>query len=129
MSTLLDLLMIRAGVSYRQVDYWVRQGWIEPRFRSRKDDSQQDGGTGYVRDFEDHEQRVLIAMGRLVNAGLKPEVAAIAARSMVDRDEPWARLERGVIVALEGESNSGTTVTSRTAGVVTIDPLGVFGDG
>lgn len=105
MSTATDLLLIRAGVTYRQVDHWVRQGWVEPRFWRKGGDRADEGKSGYVRDFTDHEQQVIIAMGRLTGAGIRAEVAARVARSMVDQGHWTVRLERGVVITLE----DGTT--------------------
>lgn len=99
MSTATDLLLIRSGITYRQLDHWVRQGWVKPRFLRRNGEAAE-GGSGYTRDFSEEESRVVLRMGRLVNVGLKAEEAALAARSMVDRDEDWVRLDGGVEISI-----------------------------
>lgn len=106
MSTATDLIMIRAGISYRQLDYWVNKGWVEPRYRHRNGDPADRGKSGYVRDFTDHEAQVIVHMGRLTAAGVRPDAAAKAARSMVNAGLEQAVLGRGVIVALDGERST-----------------------
>ncbi len=65
---------VLAGVpaTYRQIDYWVRAGYLHPRHT---------GGTGNPREWTREELRILRVMARLVNAGLQPATAAKAARS------------------------------------------------
>lgn len=63
-----------AGVSYRQLDLWCRRGWI---VASRKGT-----GSGKPRDIDEGELRVLQTLARLVEAGVRPEVAAQWARSL-----------------------------------------------
>jgi hypothetical protein len=78
-------------VSYRQIDYWVRRGWLRP------DDPRP--GSGYGRDWSDDEVRVAERMARLVRAGLAPDVAARLAR-----EDRWpATLASGVTLTLSGE--------------------------
>lgn len=42
-----------AGISYRMLDYWLREGWIaEP---------ERDGsGSGYFREFSEHERERIV---------------------------------------------------------------------
>lgn len=80
MSTATDLLLTRAGISYRQLDYWVRQGYIHDRVRRRNGAEAEHRSIGYIRDIPVQEEPVLLLMGRLVNAGFKPETAARIAR-------------------------------------------------
>lgn len=75
MSTRMDLLLSRAGISYRQLDYWNRRGFIRPRRVAE--------GSGSRRDYGAEEERVLLRMGRLVKAGIAPDVAARIARNSV----------------------------------------------
>lgn len=90
MSTRMDLLLIRAGISYRQLDYWVRCGWLHPR---------QLGGSGNPRDFSVDEERVLLRMARLVNAGMKPEEAAgLARRTNVVDGTGYTHLGPGMVL-------------------------------
>lgn len=105
MSTETDLLLIAAGITYRQLDYWVRKGWVEPRFWRRNGERVGVAKSGYRRDFTDQEARVVIRMGHLTRGGVRADVAAVAARSMVDRDEDTARLDGGVTVQLQVPSS------------------------
>ena len=61
----------RAGVTYRQADYWIRRGWVQVLH---------DGGTGQSREITRGEAEVLRLMGQLTQIGLKPAVAAETAR-------------------------------------------------
>lgn len=73
-SEMLDLptAAASAGVTYRQVDVWVRAGLVRV---------QQDGsGSGRPRSIHPHEFQVLWRMGVLVGAGMNPARAAQAAR-------------------------------------------------
>lgn len=59
------------GVTYRQLDYWVRRGWLRlpPSL-----------GSGVWRQWPEDEICVAKTMARLVNAGITPAVAARIAR-------------------------------------------------
>jgi hypothetical protein len=65
------------GVTYRQLDYWVRQGHVRARER--------DPGAGYTRTLTDHEYAVGVKMCHLVGAGLLPDLAVRVAREMTER--------------------------------------------
>lgn len=62
----------RLGVSYRQIDHWVRRGWLRP--------DQPIPGSGNPREWTNEELDVARRMAALVNAGISPAVAADAAR-------------------------------------------------
>jgi hypothetical protein len=64
-------LLTTAGITYRQLDYWCRQGYLQPEHL---------GGSGVFRQWSKAEVRVVHTMGRLVTAGLLPPVAAKVAR-------------------------------------------------
>lgn len=57
-----------AQVSYRQLDTWVRKGWVPGMDR-------QGAGTGQPRPFSDEQVKFLRRMGNLVKAGMYPEKA------------------------------------------------------
>jgi hypothetical protein len=59
------------GVTYRQLDYWARQGYLRPS-ASR--------GSGVSRLWPRAEVKVAWTMSRLVAAGIPPSVAARVAR-------------------------------------------------
>lgn len=57
-----------AGVSFRQTDYWVRQGLIPGVIHSE--------GIGHPREFTNEQVKFLSMMGALVKAGMKPDKAS-----------------------------------------------------
>lgn len=83
----------RAGITHRSLNYWVVRGYLKP-----------DGGvtgTGNHHYFNGAEVRIAYNMAALVNAGVKPEVAAKIARGICDeyralhtalRDLGWTRV-------------------------------------
>ncbi len=60
------------GVTYRQLDHWVRRGFLHPR--------NPNPGSGYTTVWPAEELRVAARMGRLVKAGLVLDVAHRIAR-------------------------------------------------
>lgn len=74
------------GLSYRQLDYWVRVGYLRP--------GNPTGGSGTVRSWPDDELAVAQTMARLVAAGL-----TVAAAHMVARGD--AEIAPGVRVLVE----------------------------
>lgn len=75
------------GLTYRQMDYWVRQGYLRPIDPSP--------GSGSHRRWPEEERAVARRMIRLVDAGLVPAVAHRVARSGSGIAElaPGVRLE------------------------------------
>ena len=69
-----------AGISYRQLDFWVRRGYLRPVHV---------GGSGTYRQWPDEEVRVAKEMARLVVAGVSPALAARVARG----EAPDIRIE------------------------------------
>ena len=67
-----------AGITYRQLDFWVRRGFLRPVH---------DGGTGRSREWTRAELDVARLMGRLTAAGLPLETAHRVARSGESRAE------------------------------------------
>lgn len=66
------------GVSYRQLDYWVRSGWLHPY--------EPHPGSGHEREWPVRELRIAAEMGGLVRLGLIPAAAARVARAgLADR--------------------------------------------
>lgn len=66
-------ILKRTELTYRQLDYWVRRGWIVP-------ERPEQVSTGHHRTFSVREFVVIERMDRLVQAGVVPEVAARLAR-------------------------------------------------
>jgi hypothetical protein len=67
----LDRVLERTGATYRQLDYWCRQGYLSPGTP----------GTGAVRDWPESEIRAATAMARLTAVGISPGLAARVARA------------------------------------------------
>jgi hypothetical protein len=67
-----------AGISYRQLDYWTRRGYLRPGMERSKFGS---GQGGRSRVWPPAEVAVACRMARLVAAGLIPEAAAELARA------------------------------------------------
>ena len=66
------------GISYRQIDYWVRQGYLKPLAIN----GAKDVGTGNVRVFSDAE----VLKARLMKALINPAGAAdLAGRLLLER--------------------------------------------
>ena len=72
-----EALVARAGITYRQLDWWTRRGYLKPDH----DWEGRHSGTGTPREWMQEECRVAMAMGRLVQAGLRVDVAHRVARS------------------------------------------------
>ena len=65
-----------AGMTYRQVDYENRSGWLRPEGAM--------AGSGSRRRWPDGELAVARVMGGLMGAGLRPRAAAALARSLAE---------------------------------------------
>lgn len=65
--------ILATGISYRQLDHWVRRGWLRP--------GNANAGSGTTRLWPDSEFRVAVLMGRMVAAGLPVQVAHQVARA------------------------------------------------
>lgn len=61
------------GLTYRQLDYWTRQGYLRP--------VNPDPGSGVQRRWPEEELVVARLMRRLIAAGLKVEAAHRVARA------------------------------------------------
>jgi MerR HTH family regulatory protein len=80
----------QAGVSYRCLDLWSRQGYLQPEGGL---------GTGYARRWPPDEVEVARRMGRLVAAGLPLAWSAEFARE----HWPAGDLAPGITVSVTGE--------------------------
>ena len=78
-----------AGITYRQLDYWTRQGWLCPGVNFQ--------GSGSNREWPPGEIEIARRMGLLVAAGFRPEHAAALARPCEGRHQlaPGVWLEFG----------------------------------
>ena len=68
------------GITYRQLDSWVRRGYLRPERKTVRGGKYHDG-SGAPRRWPATELEVARRMGRLVAAGLRPERAAGFARN------------------------------------------------
>jgi DNA-binding transcriptional MerR regulator len=62
----------RVGITYRQLDHWIRQGYIRASLP----------GSGNPRDISGAEAEVLRYMAALVSSGVQPTMAAHLARRL-----------------------------------------------
>ena len=82
-------VMQLAGISYRQLHYWVQAGYLTctswaKRVRNGEITGVQPlltGGSGSMFMFEQAEVDVAVAMARMVRAGIRPDAAHRAARN------------------------------------------------
>lgn len=93
----------QAGISYRQLDFWHRAGYLKAE--------QEWNGSGSLRLWSEAEVRVARAMGRLVDAGLTVRMAAIVARNGWTRSQigPGVWLELGPALSEHCERDSCET--------------------
>lgn len=80
----------RAGVTYRQADFWIRNGHIEVVGGG--------AGSGHIRVLDQRNATLLVLMGRLTRAGLSVVIAAAVAAAMLD--DPGQPIELGEGLAL-----------------------------
>ncbi len=80
--------MIRSGATYRQLDYWTREGLLHPIGGT---------GSGFSREWPDAEVAVLRRMVAVVRAGVSPAIAEKAARL---EDGKFLYLGAGVRITL-----------------------------
>lgn len=88
----------RLGITYRQLDYWVRKGYLRPEGESSP-------GTGTARQWPPAELDIARRMGRLVAAGFPPERAAAFARN----DWPRGEVAPGIMVEVTADGNPPVT--------------------
>lgn len=90
--------VFRLGITYRQLDYWVRKGYLRP-------EGEASPGTGIARQWPAAELDIARRMGRLVAAGFPPERAAAFARN----DWPRGEIAPGIMVEVTADSNPPVT--------------------
>lgn len=76
-------IMYESGITYRQLDFWARAGYLRPdrEWRGRR------LGSGSARSWPKTELEVARTMGRLTRAGIPASLAASIARSGDRRHE------------------------------------------
>lgn len=80
---------VRVGLTYRQVDFWSRKGYLRA--------SNADCGSGRERHWPASELPVAATMHRLVKAGLTVKAAHVVARGQ-------GELAPGVTVLIDGQA-------------------------
>lgn len=69
----------QAGISYRQLSYWVAQGHVHP-------ETTVGSGSGSIQRFSVDESKIVTVAGSLLTVGLKAAEAVEYARLMVESD-------------------------------------------
>lgn len=65
----------RAGITYRQFDYWAAKGWL-PGVPTVP-------GSGHLRTLTDEQAHHLFVMAELVHGGMRPESATKTAKVLI----------------------------------------------
>lgn len=87
----------RAGVTYRQLDYWGRRGFI-PR--------QETGGSGYPRRFTEDDVTYIALFAKLIRAGLEHDIADAVMKLKRDQVTGGAvRLTEDIVLVFDPASN------------------------
>lgn len=95
-----ETVCARAGLSYRQADYWTRSGLIPGVANLRH------LGSGNPREWTRDQVEFVTVLAQLIRAGVKPRVASDALQQRIAEGVPLAEMTD---VTLPG----GLTVTLR----------------
>lgn len=71
-----------AGISYRQLDYWTRTGYLRPISGGVTP------GSGTTRWFAAVELDITVTAFSLINVGFNPQAALTYARQLIETGEP-----------------------------------------
>ena len=99
-----------AGVTYRQLDYWIRAGYVRPLDPLP--------GTGTARQWPEEEREVVMTMARLVDAGFTVPAAAVLAREIVECElggEAMSLIGDGIILVVEPVAERAPRLVEETA--------------
>jgi hypothetical protein len=96
----------KAGITYRQIDYWIRTGRIHPAGWKKTRNNvphfyanrEWTGGSGTSTRIDEDELGVLLHMALLTKAGLAVQQAHDAARYMMENHSDYAPLGHGVVI-------------------------------
>lgn len=94
------------GVSYRQLDWWTRRGYIY---------AEKPGGSGIARTYSEGEKQIAMMMGQLVEAGFRAERAAFWARLAYESDTDLLELGSDVLLCFGKLSAGGNLGSNRAA--------------
>lgn len=86
-------MLAASRATYRQLDYWVRQGWLHP------DVAHDQSGAGYARQWTPVERDVASLMVRLIESGILTAVAARIATDAVRHQVSSFSTEWGVTIS------------------------------
>jgi DNA-binding transcriptional MerR regulator len=78
-----------AGISYRQLDWWVRRKWLHPTGGK---------GSGRQREFDEEEVAIALTAGQLLKLGFVPERAVRYARELQSSGTQSIDLDGWVLV-------------------------------
>lgn len=87
-----DTLVEACACTYRQIDYWVRAGYLHP--------TRGGTGSGHWRRWPESEARVAIVMSRLIRCGFAVPDAARIARAFIEQGTRRFDLVEGVQLQL-----------------------------
>src|SRR4051812_45665867 len=92
-----------AGISYRQINHWQRQGYVRVTYFDAA--GEEVPARGPMNGFHAYpnavEHLVLLSMARLVRAGVRPETAAVWARLIVEASAPEIDLGHGIRIVID----------------------------
>lgn len=89
------------GITYRQLDYWTRRGYLRPE---RRANSRGHGpASGVNRVWPADEVEIVRRMERLTRAGVVPAVAAVYARD----SWPAGEIAPGLVLSVTEEASRG----------------------
>lgn len=91
------------GVSYRQLDHWIRKGYLHAVSYDWKDRVVPSGGSGNRRELKEGEMAVLTLMVRLMKAGFEVHSAAIIARRVILFQLDSIALDGGITISFNKE--------------------------
>lgn len=92
------------GVTYRQLDYWVRAGYLRPTVPTP--------GTGTARDWSPEEIEIARLMARLTAAGFDLAVAARVAREQVEEPTGTSVLRGDLILLVATDTDQRADATA-----------------
>lgn len=90
-------VLAATGATYRQLDHWVRRGWLHPTDPAP--------GNGYRRDWPHLEMQVAALMRRLTAAGININVAARLARALAGNGAWTVELGPGLLLTVQTGNN------------------------
>lgn len=106
--------MLATGLTYRQIDYWCRQGYLRPLEATP--------GSGKARVWLSTERDVALLINRLLGVGVELQAAVQVARSVAESDTKRVDLGEGVVISIESKSAPKPPVAARRRATRTVRP-------